>query len=74
MNTDQVVRAWKDENYRLSLSPSERSLLPQHPAGWIELSEEQLRRVAGGSSSVAVCPTTLKTSCNKIGPNPVPCP
>lgn len=45
-----VIRAWKDEDYRLSLSESERALLPQHPAGLIELSEADLETVAGGNT------------------------
>ncbi len=28
-----VVRAWKDENYRQSLSEEQRRLLPANPAG-----------------------------------------
>jgi mersacidin/lichenicidin family type 2 lantibiotic len=40
MPTVDVIRAWKDEEYRLSLSDEQRSLLPQHPAGAIELSNQ----------------------------------
>jgi mersacidin/lichenicidin family type 2 lantibiotic len=76
MNTDHVVRAWKDSKYRLNLSPSERSLLPQHPSGGIALGEEQLLRVANRFfSSVTnpnACQTSPRTSC--INGIPFPCP
>jgi mersacidin/lichenicidin family type 2 lantibiotic len=37
MFSDQIVRAWKDESYRSSLSDLERAQLPPHPSGSIEL-------------------------------------
>ena len=43
-----VVRAWKDESYRLSLSDAERALLPANPAGLIELSDLDLDYAVGG--------------------------
>lgn len=42
MNKEQIIRAWKDEEYRQSLGDGERRLLPDHPAGIIELSDSQL--------------------------------
>src|SRR5258708_1805177 len=41
-----IVRAWKDETYRQSLSDEQLSLLPAHPAG--ELSDTDLATVCGG--------------------------
>jgi mersacidin/lichenicidin family type 2 lantibiotic len=43
-----IIRAWRDEEFLLSLSAAERALLPQHPAGLIELNDEELEPVAGG--------------------------
>ena len=43
-----IIRAWKDEEYRLSLSGAERAQLPEHPAGVIELLEPELASVQGG--------------------------
>lgn len=37
MSTADVVRAWKNEDYLASLSPSELSTIPENPAGKIEL-------------------------------------
>ena len=46
-----VIRAWKDEEYRRSLSAAERAALPDHPAGLIELDDELLGQVAGAVPS-----------------------
>ena len=48
MSNVDVIRAWKDEAYRLSLSDAERAALPANPAGLIELAETELDSVAGG--------------------------
>lgn len=65
MTRENIIRAWKDEEYRLSLSEAERASLPQHPAGLIELSDDALDGAAGGifRPSVYYCPTqTRQTS------------
>jgi mersacidin/lichenicidin family type 2 lantibiotic len=48
MSHRNIVRAWKDEEYRLSLSDAERSRLPENPVGAIELSDTDLAAAAGG--------------------------
>jgi mersacidin/lichenicidin family type 2 lantibiotic len=55
MTTDQIVRSWKNEDYRLSLSLDEQALLPEDPAGMIELADEELLGIAGGSNSLLWC-------------------
>ncbi|MBA3711874.1 MAG: mersacidin/lichenicidin family type 2 lantibiotic [Pyrinomonadaceae bacterium] len=50
-----IIRAWKDEEYRLSLSEEQRALLPEHPAGLIELNDADLNQAAGGISSPHPC-------------------
>jgi mersacidin/lichenicidin family type 2 lantibiotic len=49
LNGVDVIRAWKDEEYRASLSEDQRAALPQSPADLDELSDEQLEELAGGS-------------------------
>lgn len=49
MSAVDVIRAWKDEAYRLSLSEEMRAQLPQNPAGLIEIPDDDLEYVAGGS-------------------------
>jgi mersacidin/lichenicidin family type 2 lantibiotic len=46
MSTLDIIRAWKDEEYRLSLDE-----MPAHPAGLIELTDADLELVAGGNHS-----------------------
>jgi mersacidin/lichenicidin family type 2 lantibiotic len=48
MKTFDIIRAWKDARYRDSLSAEEQTLIPAHPAGSIELDEEELDAVIGG--------------------------
>lgn len=62
MKTNHVVRAWKDEDYRLGLSESERSQMPQNPAGMVELSDSDLRRVIGAADT-CICSTRVVDSC-----------
>jgi mersacidin/lichenicidin family type 2 lantibiotic len=40
-----IIRAWKDPEYRLSLSAAELAQLPPHPAGLIELEDAALAHV-----------------------------
>jgi mersacidin/lichenicidin family type 2 lantibiotic len=42
-----IVRAWKDETYRQSLSSEEVAMLPANPAGEIELTDAELAAVTG---------------------------
>jgi mersacidin/lichenicidin family type 2 lantibiotic len=49
MLRDRIIRAWKDPEYRQSLSEEEQELLPENPAGAIELTDEELDMAAGGS-------------------------
>jgi mersacidin/lichenicidin family type 2 lantibiotic len=48
MKSADVIRAWKNEEYRLSLSEAERALLPVHPAGAVELTDAELGGAAAG--------------------------
>jgi mersacidin/lichenicidin family type 2 lantibiotic len=50
-----IIRAWKDEEYRNSLSEEQRSQLPENPAGMIELSDEDMGSVVGGGGSKWCC-------------------
>lgn len=50
MKTIDIIWAWKDVEYRSTLSAAERAALPHHPAGLVEVPEEELAAVAGGKS------------------------
>jgi mersacidin/lichenicidin family type 2 lantibiotic len=47
MLAKDIIRAWKDDEYRLSLSDAERALLPANPAGTIDLDDAELGGVTG---------------------------
>ena len=57
-----IVRAWKDESYRQSLSEEDLKGLPVNPAGELELTELDLLLVSGGApkNTVAMCPPVPK--------------
>jgi mersacidin/lichenicidin family type 2 lantibiotic len=66
MTRKQIIRAWKDAEYRNSLSESERASLPENPAGMIELSDASLNdatgaliRRVGDDSTVWTCTMCL---------------
>jgi mersacidin/lichenicidin family type 2 lantibiotic len=50
MSNRDIIRAWKDEAYRQSLSNGELSALPQNPAGIIELSDAELEGITGANT------------------------
>jgi len=51
-----LVRAWKDEVYRQSLSVEEQAVLPANPAGEIELTEAELEALFGAGSGFGWSP------------------
>jgi mersacidin/lichenicidin family type 2 lantibiotic len=51
-STAEIVRAWKDAEYRATLSEEERASLPEHPAGWVELSDAQMETVMGAQQAL----------------------
>lgn len=58
MSQVDVVRAWTDEEYLESLSPAQRSAVPPHPAGLVELDAADMMGIAGGTGeSYDYCPT-----------------
>lgn len=63
MNKSDLIRAWKDPVYRSSLAAEELGALPAHPAGLIDLREEELRGVGGA----AVVTTALTCTAHTFG-------
>jgi mersacidin/lichenicidin family type 2 lantibiotic len=61
MTQVSIVRAWKDEEYRLGLPESERTHLPENPAGLVELPQTELQQVAGGDFQVPGTPVLYFT-------------
>jgi mersacidin/lichenicidin family type 2 lantibiotic len=50
MKKEHVIRAWRDPEYRASLSAAERDRLPAHPAALIELDEAELGKLAAAAT------------------------
>jgi mersacidin/lichenicidin family type 2 lantibiotic len=49
MSPNNIIRAWKDEEYRRGLSQAARESMPPSPVGITELSDDQLTKAAGGT-------------------------
>ena len=62
LNNETVVRAWKDPEFRASLSPEDRASIPENPSGRsiTELDETELGNVSGGED---FCTVTLNVLC-----------
>lgn len=46
-----LARAWRDEDYYLSLSEEDRANLGENPAGVLGMQDEALKSIAGGCST-----------------------
>lgn len=58
MSKIDVIRAWKDAEYRSSLTDDQRAMLPDNPAGAPGLSDLDLDSVAGGADIIMPFPGT----------------
>ena len=60
-----IIRAWKDEAYRRSLSQEQQALLPANPAGELELSDAELQSVHGadGEGGTTIQSQSTGSSC-----------
>jgi mersacidin/lichenicidin family type 2 lantibiotic len=77
------IRAWKDEEYRLTLSADEVARLPENPAGVMNLSDSELGLIAGADdlykteqvASLGCCPGITRDDwwCTSICPTWGPC-
>lgn len=54
MSEQDIIRAWKDEEYRNSLSEAQRAQLPDNPVGAVELPDSDLDSVSGGTLGTVV--------------------
>jgi mersacidin/lichenicidin family type 2 lantibiotic len=50
MSDLDIIRAWKDKTYRNSLNADQLAQLPENPAGAIELTDDELGNVDGGTT------------------------
>ena len=63
MNRETIIRAWKDPEFRASLSSAQREALPESPSGrpLTELDERDLVDVVGGALVVRPTPPVFFT-------------
>ncbi len=81
MSKFDIVRAWKDQEYYNSLAAKEQALVPENPAGVIDLSEDDLSGIVGAGtdpqfSAGCPCPPTVNDQLTCIFPclvTTVPC-
>ena len=67
MSKADVIRAWKDPDYRSSLGASELAALPENPAGTIELTDDDLDASEVGFATTywtCTCTTVTLGTCN----------
>jgi mersacidin/lichenicidin family type 2 lantibiotic len=56
---DKIIRAWKDDDYLMSLNADERLVLPNNPAGLVQYSGTDLDLVNGSLCSTTIVAFTL---------------
>lgn len=56
MSQENIIRAWKDADFHNSLSRDTKTVLPDNPAGLIQLNDADLISIGGGDSNVPWCP------------------
>jgi mersacidin/lichenicidin family type 2 lantibiotic len=64
---EEIVRAWKDEDFRNSLSEEQLANLPPSPDNLAELSDEDLEEVAGGAWT---CAGSCGQTCSNTNTDP----
>ncbi|MGD1808840.1 mersacidin/lichenicidin family type 2 lantibiotic [Dapis sp. BLCC M126] len=63
MSKIDIIRAWKDEEYRNSLSEAEKAQLPENPAGVIEFDDDDMSSMAGGMAAAHPHTKTCEHCC-----------
>jgi mersacidin/lichenicidin family type 2 lantibiotic len=67
MSRQEIIRAWKDAEFRANLSDAQRAMLPANPAGCIELTDSDLDRTVARPSGLRI-KTTLKAGGKSSNP------
>src|SRR3990172_4242923 len=42
LSNEEIIRAWKEEDFRNSLTEEQRAQLPEHPAGAVEIEDQNI--------------------------------
>lgn len=63
LTREELIRAWKDPEYRATLSEEQQAQLREIPAALAELSDEELEMIAGGEDK---CNGTCTNTCGGV--------
>jgi mersacidin/lichenicidin family type 2 lantibiotic len=64
MSNIDIIRAWKDAEYRNSLTDEQKTQLPDNPAGAINLTDEQMETITGGGIGGSRTSNLFQFTCN----------
>ena len=68
MTAVETVKAWKDEEYRDTLTMEQMERLPQHPSGLIELQQGRLEAMKSFAAADMVArPVSYPADCSYYG-------
>jgi len=73
MSNSDIVRAWKDEQFRNQLNSDQQAEVPDNPAGEIELDEAELSKASGAKSLANLTAGCCQASVNFQTCNAVAC-
>ena len=63
MSNNEIIRAWKDPEYRENLTKESRSQLPDNPAGVIEILDKKAQTLVGGKFTDKLTKFTKHPTC-----------
>lgn len=61
-----IARAWKDAEYRKTLSANELALLPENPVGAVEISEDEASDIVGMWGGSNTCCENISVCVNSV--------
>lgn len=61
-----IARAWKDAEYRKTLSADELASLPENPVGAVEISDDEASTVMGMGGGSNTCCVNLSVCVNSV--------
>jgi len=59
MTASEIVRSWKDEDYQSRYQNEEMAFMPSNPAGLIELTDDELFGIDGGTTPIPVVASAI---------------
>lgn len=61
-----IARAWKDAEYRKTLSAADLALLPENPVGAVEISEDEASDIMGMGGGSQTCCQAISVCVNSV--------